>query len=93
MNSRSQRPHGLRRASEAARLLGLGSNSTEVWIFVSCDCCVLSGTGLCVGLITRPEGPTDCGMSTECNHEAPYGEAMTRIRVEVPRVFLHTDFS
>jgi len=22
---------------------------------VSCDCCVLSGTGLCVGLVTRPE--------------------------------------
>ena len=24
-------------------------------IFVSCECCVLSGGGLCVGLITRPE--------------------------------------
>jgi len=24
-------------------------------MFVSCYCCVLSGTGLCVGLITRPE--------------------------------------
>jgi len=24
-------------------------------MFVSCDCCVLSGRGLCVGLITRPE--------------------------------------
>jgi len=22
---------------------------------VSCECCVLSGRGLCVGLITRPE--------------------------------------
>jgi len=22
---------------------------------VSCECCVLSGSGLCVGLITRPE--------------------------------------
>jgi hypothetical protein len=22
---------------------------------VSCDCCVLSGRGFCVGLITRPE--------------------------------------
>jgi len=22
---------------------------------VSCECCVLSGTGFCVGLITRPE--------------------------------------
>ena len=25
------------------------------WIFVACECCVLSGRGLCVGLITRPE--------------------------------------
>jgi hypothetical protein len=25
------------------------------WLFVRCECCVLSGSGLCVGLITRPE--------------------------------------
>jgi hypothetical protein len=25
------------------------------WVFVSCECCVLSGRGLCVGLITRLE--------------------------------------
>ena len=25
------------------------------WMFVCCDCCVLSGRGLCDGLITRPE--------------------------------------
>jgi len=25
------------------------------WIFVCCECCVLSGRGLCDGLITRPE--------------------------------------
>ena len=24
-------------------------------MFVCCECCVLSGTGLCDGLITRPE--------------------------------------
>ena len=24
-------------------------------MFVCCECCVLSGRGLCVGLITRPE--------------------------------------
>ena len=28
-----------------------------------CESCVLSGRFLCVGLITRPEGPTDCGVS------------------------------
>jgi hypothetical protein len=27
----------------------------EAWMFVSCDCCVLSGRSLCDGLIIRPE--------------------------------------
>ena len=53
---RSQWPLGLRRRSAAARLLGLW-----VWIplgvlmCVSCECCVLSGRDLCVGLITFTE--------------------------------------
>jgi hypothetical protein len=35
-----------------------------------CDCCVLSGRGLCVGLITRPEESYEmCGVS-ECDREA-----------------------
>jgi hypothetical protein len=29
-------------------------------MFVCCECCVLSGRGLCGGLISRP---TDCGAS------------------------------
>ena len=54
-NSRSQWSRGLRRRSTAARLLRswvripLGG-----WMFVCCECCVLSGRGLCDGLITRP---------------------------------------
>jgi len=34
-----------------------GTNLNEIHpaISVSCDCCVLSGRGLCDGLITRPE--------------------------------------
>jgi hypothetical protein len=39
------------RGSTAARLLGL-------WVRIplrACECCVLSGRGLCDGLITRPE--------------------------------------
>ena len=32
----------------------LGSNIAE-GVDVSCECCVLSGRGLCVGLITNPE--------------------------------------
>ena len=30
---------------------------------VSCECCVLSGRGLCVEMITRPGGPTEFGVS------------------------------
>ena len=54
--SRSQWPRGLRRGSAAARLLGLWVRiPQEAWMFVSCECCVLSGRDLCDGLITRPE--------------------------------------
>ena len=45
------------------------------------ECCELSGRGLCDGLITHPESPTDCGGS-ECDREAPKWEAMTRNKVE-----------
>jgi hypothetical protein len=53
---RSQWPRGLRRRSVAARLL-------RSWFrippaarrFVCCECCVLSGIGLCDELITHPE--------------------------------------
>ena len=39
-----------------ARLLGMaGSNPLETWISASCECCVLSGRGLCSGSITLPE--------------------------------------
>jgi len=38
-------------------------------MFISGACCVLSGRGLCVGLISPPEDPTVCGVS-ECDHEA-----------------------
>ena len=30
-------------------------NIRTAWMFVCCECCVLSGRGLCDGLITRPE--------------------------------------
>jgi hypothetical protein len=42
--------------STAARLLGLWVRILPgAWIFVSCECCVLSGRGLCNGLITHAE--------------------------------------
>ena len=47
---------GLRRRSTAARLLGLWVRIPPgAWMFVCCECCVLSGRGLCDELITRPE--------------------------------------
>ena len=53
---RSQRPRGLRRRSAAARLLRLWVRIPPgAWMFVCCECCVLSGRGLCDELITRPE--------------------------------------
>jgi len=52
----SQWPHVLRSRSAAARLLGLWVRiPPRAWKFVSCESCVLSRRGLCVGLITRPE--------------------------------------
>ena len=33
----------------------MGSNPAGAWMSVSCECCVLSGKGLRVGPITRPE--------------------------------------
>jgi hypothetical protein len=52
----SQWPRGLRRESAASRLLGLRVRiPPEAWMSVCCECCVLSGRDLCVGLITRPE--------------------------------------
>jgi hypothetical protein len=53
---RSQWPRGLGRSSAAARLLRLWVRIPQrAWTFVCCECCVLSGRGLCDELITRPE--------------------------------------
>jgi len=53
---RSQWPCDLRRRSVATRLLGLRVRIPPgARMSVCCDCCVLSGRGLCGGPITRPE--------------------------------------
>jgi len=50
----SQWPRGLRRWSAAAHLLRLQVRMPPgAWMSVCCECCVLSGKGLCVGRITR----------------------------------------
>ena len=54
--SRSQWSRGLRRRSAAARLMRLWVRiPPRELMFVCCDCCVSSGRGLWVELITRPE--------------------------------------
>jgi hypothetical protein len=53
---RSQWPRCQRRGSAAAYLLGLQIRiPLGAKIYVSFECCVLSGWGTCDGLITRPE--------------------------------------
>ena len=53
---RSQWPRGLRRGSAVARLLALRVRIPPgASMSVCCECCVLSGRGLCDGLIPRPE--------------------------------------
>ena len=53
---RPQWPRGLRRRSAAARLMRLWVRiAPGTWMSVCCECCVLSGRGLCEELITRPE--------------------------------------
>ena len=66
----SQFPLDLRRESAASRLLEMRIRiSPGVWMSVSYECCVLSDRSLCIGLITRPESRTECGVS-ECDLEA-----------------------
>jgi hypothetical protein len=49
-------PLSLRHRSAAAHLLRSWVHIPPgAWMFVCCDCCVLSGRGLCDELITRPE--------------------------------------
>jgi hypothetical protein len=60
-------PCSLRRGFEAAHLLGLRVRIPPgVWVPVACDCCVLSGRGLCDGPIPRPESPAESVVS-ECD--------------------------
>ena len=67
---RSQWPRSLRRRSSAARLLRLWVRIPPgAWMFVCCECCVLSGRGLCDGLITRPEESYRLWRVVVCDHE------------------------
>ena len=78
---RSQWPRGLRRRSAAARLLkSWVRNPPGAWMFVCCECCVLSGRGLCDELITRPEESYLLWCVVVCDLEnLKNKEAMTRV--------------
>ena len=68
--SRSQCPRGLRRRSSAARLLRLWVRIPPwTWMFVCCECCVLSGRVLCDGLIIRSEESYRLWRVVVCDHE------------------------
>ena len=63
--------HSLRRGSAAAHLLRLRFRIPPgAWLSVCCECCVLSGKGLCVGLITRAEESDKVWCVVVCNCEA-----------------------
>jgi hypothetical protein len=47
----------------------VGSNPERAWISVSFECCVLLGTGICVGLITPPEESYRVWRASECDQK------------------------
>ena len=67
---RSQWPRGLSCRSLAARLLRLWVRIPPgAWIFVCCECCMLSGRGLCDGLIIRSQESYRMLRVVVCNQE------------------------
>jgi len=71
-NSRSQWQRGLRCRSAAARLLRSWVRIPRgAWIFVCCECCVLSGRGLCDEMITCPEESYRLWCVVVCDLENP----------------------
>jgi len=66
-----------------ARVVGL--NPSGAWIFDSCECCVLSRRGLCVGLIARPGESHRIWCVQWVWSRSPKGVAITRYQFEVPQ--------
>ena len=84
---RSQWPRGLSRRSTAARLLGLWVRIPPgAWVFVCCDCFVLSGRGLCDELITRPEESYRLWCVVVCDLENLMNEEPYPINVIEPNI-------
>ena len=78
---RSQWPRGPRCGSAAARLLRSWVRIPPgAWMFVCCECCVLSGRGLCDKLITCPEESYRLWCVVVCDLEnLKNEEAITRV--------------
>ena len=80
-SGRSQWPRGRRRSSTAARLLRLWFRiPLGAWKFVYCECCILSGRGLCEELITRPEESYGLWRVVVCDLETSKEEAKASYR-------------
>jgi len=72
----SQQLRGLRGRSTAARLLRLWVRIPPgAWTSVCCECCVLSGRGLCNELITSPEESYRLWRVVVCDLETSQEEA------------------
>jgi hypothetical protein len=70
LNSWSQCPRGLRRRASVACLLYLWVRiPPRAWMFVCCECCVVSGRGVCDGLITRPKESYRMWSVVACDQE------------------------
>ena len=77
--SRTHYPRGLTRRSTAAHLLlSWFRIPPGARMFVYCECCVLSGRGLCDGLITRPEESYRLWHVVVCDLETSKEEAKAR---------------
>ena len=77
---RSQWTHGLRRKSTAARLLRSWFRIPPgAWMSVCCECCVLSGRGICDELTTRPEESYRLWCVAECVTETSSTRSQTSI--------------
>ena len=64
----------------------MGSNSSGAWMFVRCECFVLSGSGLCDELITRPEESYRLWCVVVCDlenlmNEEPYPINLTELNI------------
>ena len=90
---RSHWPRRLRRRSAAARLLRSWVRIPPgAWMDVCCECCVLSGRGLCDELITRPEESYQLWCVVVCDIEnLKNEEAMTRAGSQRHRKKNHKD--